>query len=110
MELPEFVTWFKDFRWPWYTPKPEEYEALLSHTEFRNYKVWSENKDRYFPDEESIIGWIEQPSIVPFLAVLPADLKKLFRDAVVEGVIERTKKRDGTYFEIFRRVNVYAER
>jgi len=31
MELPEFVTWFKDLRWPWYTPNPEEYEALLSH-------------------------------------------------------------------------------
>jgi len=91
-------------------PKPEEYEALLSRTEFRNYKVWSENKDRYFPDEESMIGWIEQPSVVPFLAVLPEGLKKLFRDAVVEGLIERTKKRDGTYFETFRRINVYAEK
>jgi len=110
MELPEFVTRFKDFRWPWYTPKPEEYEALLSRTEFRNYKVWSENKDRYFPDEESMIGWIEQPSVVPFLAVLPEGLKKLFSNTVVKRMIERTKQRDGSYFEIFRRINVYAEK
>jgi hypothetical protein len=41
--------------------------------------------------------------------VLPADLKKLFRDAVVERMIEKTKQRDGTYFETFRRINVYAE-
>jgi len=110
MELPELVTGFKDFRWPWYTPNPEEYEALLSHTEFLNYKVWKENKDRYFPDEESMIGWIEQPSIVPFLAVLPEDLKKLFRNIVVERMIERTKQQDGTYFETFRRINVYTEK
>jgi len=110
IELPEFVTRFKDFRWPWYTPTPGEYEKLLSGTEFRNYKVWKENKDRYFPDEKSMIGWIEEPSIVPFLAVLPEGLKKHFRDAVVKRMIERTKQRDGTYFEIFRRINVYAEK
>lgn len=75
---------------------------------YENYKVWGENKDRYFPDEESMAGWIEEPSIVPFLAVLPEDLKKLFRNAVVKRVIERTKQQDGTYFEIFRRINVYA--
>jgi len=110
MELPEWVAYFKSFTWPWYMAKPVEYEKLLSSTEFRNYRVWGENKDRYFPDEESMIGWIEEPSLIPFLAVLPEDLKKPFRDAVVERMIERTKQRDGTYFEIFRRINVYAEK
>lgn len=110
MELPAYVPYFKDFRWPWYMPNPEEYEALLSRTEFRNYKVWKENKDRYFPDEESIIGMVEEAGLVPFIAVLPEDLKKLFRDTVVKRMIERTKQRDGTYFEIFRRIKVYAEK
>lgn len=90
--------------------KPEEYEKLLSSSEFRNYKVRGENKDRYFSDEKSMIGWIEQPSIVPFLAVLPEDLKMRFRDTVVRRMIERTKQRDGPYFETFRRINVYAEK
>ena len=53
MVLPECVTWFKGFRWPWFIPSPEEYEALLSQTEFRNHKIWVETKDRYFPDEKS---------------------------------------------------------
>ncbi|RJS86448.1 class I SAM-dependent methyltransferase [Methanophagales archaeon] len=110
MELPEFVTSFKRFIWPWYMIKPEEYEKLLSHTEFRNYKVWGENKDRYFSDDQSMIGWIEEPSIVPFLAVLPENLKMRVRDTVVGRMIERTKQRDGTYFETFRRINVYAEK
>ena len=110
MELPAYVPYFKDFRWPWYMPKPEEYEALLSRTEFRNYKVWKENKDRYFPDEESMIGMVEEAGLVPFIAVLPEDVKRPFRDAVVERMIEKTKKRDGTYFETFRRINIYAEK
>jgi len=110
MRLKEFVTSFKSFTWPWYMTKPEEYKKLLSHTEFRNYKVWGENKDRYFSDDQSMIGWIEQPSIVPFLAVLPEDLKMRFRDTVVGRMIERTKQRDRTYFETFRRINVYAEK
>jgi trans-aconitate methyltransferase len=110
MELSEFVTGFKGFQWPWYMSNPDEYEKLLSGTVFRNYRVWGENKDRYFRDEQSMIGWIEQPGIVPFLAVLPDDLKRLFLDTVVERMIERTKQRDGTYFEIFRRLNVYAEK
>jgi trans-aconitate 2-methyltransferase len=110
MELPAYVPYFKDFRWPWYMPKSEEYEALLSRTEFRNYKVWKENKDRYFPDAESMIGMVEEAGLVPFIAVLPEDVKRPFRDAVVKRMIERTKKRDGTYFETFRRINVYAEK
>lgn len=110
MGLPECVTWFKSFRWPWYIPKPEEYEALLSNTEFPDYKVWTEKKNRYFSDEGSMIGWIEEPSIVPFLLVLPEDLKKFFRDNVVARMLERTKQRDGRYSETFMRLNVYAEK
>lgn len=110
MGLPECVTWFKGFRWPWFIPSPEEYEALLSQTEFRNRKIWVESKDRYFPDEKSMIGWIEEPSIVPFLMVLPGDLKGLFRDTVVDRMLERTKRQDGRYFETFKRLNIYAEK
>ena len=92
----------------WYMTKPKEYKKLLSHIGFRNYKVWGENKDRYFSDDQSMIGWIEESGIVPFLAVLPEDLKMRFRDTAVGRVIERTKQRDRTYFETFRRINVYA--
>jgi len=110
MDLPQFSSYFRGFTWPWYMPKVEEYEKLLSHTKFRNYKVWGENADRYFRDEKLMIGWIEQPSIVPFLAVLPENMKKLFRDLVVEKMIKRTKQPDGTCFETFRRINVHAEK
>jgi trans-aconitate methyltransferase len=110
MDLPQFSSYFGGFEWPWYMPKIEEYEKLLSRTKFRNYKVWGENADRYFRDEKLMIGWIEQPSIVPFLAVLPENMKKLFRDLVVEKMIKRTKQPDGTCFETFRRINVHAEK
>jgi trans-aconitate 2-methyltransferase len=83
MRLPAYVPYFKTFRWPWYMPRVEEYEALLSRTYFRRYWVWGENKDRYFSDEESLIRMVEEMGLVPSIAVLPEDLKQLFRDTVI---------------------------
>jgi trans-aconitate methyltransferase len=110
MELPIFKRHFENFTWLWYTPKIEYYERLLSKTKFKGYKTWGENIKYYFPDEISITGWIEQPSIIPFLAVLPEDLKILFRNTVVERIVKETKQSNGTYLEIFRRINAYAKK
>jgi trans-aconitate 2-methyltransferase len=110
MRLPMYVPYFKNFRWPWYMPSAEEYEALLSRTDFRTYRVWGENKDRYFSDEESLIRMVEEMGLVPFIAVLPEDLKQLFRDTVINRLIAKTKQPDGRCFETFRRINVYAEK
>lgn len=92
MELPAYVPYFKDFLWPWYMPKPEEYEALLSRTEFRNYKVWKENKDRYFTDEESMTGMVEEAGLVPFVAVLPEDVKRPFQGRRCRRIDRENKK------------------
>ena len=110
MKHPAFVSCFEDFRWPWYMPKPEDYETLFSRTEFRTYRIWGENKDRYFTDAESLVGMIEEAGLVPFLGILPDEKKWSFRDVVIEQVLERTKQSDGRYFETFRRINVYAEK
>ena len=91
-------------------PKPEDYETLFSRTEFRTYRIWGENKDRYFTDAESLVGMIEEAGLVPFLGILPDEKKWSFRDVVIEQVLERTKQSDGRYFETFRRINVYAEK
>jgi len=110
IEFYEFKKYFKNFVWPWYMPKINEYGKLLSKTGFKNYNAWGENIEHYFPDEKTMIGWIEQPSIIPFLAVLPKDLKDLFKGMVVEKMIKRTKQADEKYHEIFSRINVYAEK
>jgi trans-aconitate methyltransferase len=110
MRHPAFVPWFEDFQWPWYMPKPEDYEILLSRTEFRTYRVWEENKDRYFTDPESLVRMVEEAGLVPFLAVLPDEEKQSFRNVVIERLLDRTKRSDGRYFETFRRINVHAEK
>ncbi len=53
-----------------------------------------------------MIRWIDQPSIVPFLACVAEEQKKEFRDYVVKRMIEETKQSDGRCFETFRRINV----
>ena len=77
---------------------------------FRGWHIWGENADRFFPDTEAMVNWVDQPSLVPFLACVAEEDKALFREFVVGRMIEETKQPDGKCFETFRRVNVFARK
>jgi trans-aconitate 2-methyltransferase len=106
----EFIQHFANFQWPWYMPPVDKYETLVIQSGLRDVRVWGENADRFFPDAETMIKWIDQPSLVPFLAIVPDEYKATFRDFVVKRMIEETKQADGRCFETFRRINVMARR
>ena len=106
----EYAGYFEGFDWPWYMPRIDEYEKLLKESSFEDAKVWGENADRYFADAEVITKWIEQPSLVPFLKCVAGADKRLFRDTIVERMIKETIQDDGTCFETFRRVRVFAKK
>jgi trans-aconitate 2-methyltransferase len=108
MEHPDFACWFHDFEWPWFMPSVEEYDALVRRSSFGEVRVWGENADRYFPDEEAMIGWIDQPSLVPVLPHIAEPLRQSFRSFVVERMVRRTRQADGRCFETFRRINLLA--
>lgn len=110
MTSAEFSGHLDDFEWPWFMPDAESYEGILSSAGFKECRVWMEDADRYFPDERSFVGWIEQPSLVPFMTALPEESSGLFRDMVVEKTKDAALQADGTYFEAFRRINVLAVR
>lgn len=108
MAREEFYTFFARFEWPWYMPSFDEYRSLAEPSGLRNVRVWGENADRFFPDAEAMIRWIDQPSLVPFLAYIADSAKDSFRDFVVSRMIERTKQEDARCFETFRRLNISA--
>lgn len=109
MELPNYTKYFENFVWPWYMPAIEKYKSLTEEFPFTGVSVWGENADRYFPDAEAMIKWIDQPSIVPFLKCISVEKDaKSFRDTVVEAMVKETTQEDGTCFETFRRVNFRA--
>jgi trans-aconitate 2-methyltransferase len=110
MEKEEFSRFFSDFSWPWYMPTIDEYTQLVSQSELNAVKVWGENADRYFPDTEAMIGWVDQPSLVPFLACIPESNKTDFREYVIGEMIQETKQADGKCFETFRRINLFARK
>jgi trans-aconitate 2-methyltransferase len=110
MSAKKYASCFSGFDWPWYMPAVNEYRALLDEVAFAEKKVWSENTDTYFKTAEELIGWIDQPSIVPFLSCVAGRDRRRFRNAVVERMIEETLRDDGTYFETFRRINVLARK
>ena len=108
MNKKEYREYFKGYSWPWFMPTIEEYQKLAKEAEFSEIEIWGENADRYFEDTETMIKWIDQPSIVPFLKHIPQPEKENFRNYVVEQMIKETKQEDGTCFETFRRVNMKA--
>ena len=111
MKLKEFAIYFKEFEWPWYMPRVEEYAVFVKRFAFKEVKVWGENADRFFKNAKDMIAWIEQPSIVPFLKYISDDtMKRTFRDLVVDKMIKETLQEDGTCFETFRRVNLFARK
>jgi trans-aconitate 2-methyltransferase len=105
-----YAAYFRTFDWPWYMPAIDEYCALLDEVPFAEKKVWGENADKYFESPEAMTKWIDQPSLVPFLACIAGRDRQRFRDAVVERMIGETMQQDGSCFETFRRINVLARK
>jgi len=110
MSQEDFSAYFANFQWPWYMPTINEYAFLVRSTGLAGAEVWGENADRFFADAEEMVRWVDQPSIVPFLACVPDQQKSQFRDFVVGRMIAETRQDDGRCFETFRRVNVYARK
>jgi trans-aconitate methyltransferase len=108
MQLPEYEEYFAGFEWPWYFPELQKYQELVHQSQFKEVKVWGENADRFFPDAAAINKWIDNPSLVPLLEVVPDMQKQDFRNYVVEKMIAATQQKDGRCFETFRRINVWA--
>jgi trans-aconitate 2-methyltransferase len=107
--MPRYQTYFEGMEWPWFMPSVGDYDALVRRHGFSEWKVWMENADRLFTEDE-LVRWIDQPSIVPFLARVMREDKQGFRDEIVQRMLERTRNPNGKYFETFRRLNVRAKK
>lgn len=105
---PMFTRYFQDFYWPWFMPTVEEYGSLVRRSPFGETRVWGENADRFFPDKNAMINWIDQPSLVPLLTYVAEPDKAAFREYVIERMIDETLLDDGRCFETFRRINLFA--
>ena len=108
MRKPEYAVHFAEFEWPFYMPAQQEYERLVAEAGFSAYSVDCEKRDRLFTDAGEMAAWIDQPSIVPFLDVLPQELKPAFRTDVIQRTLDRALQADGRCLETFRRLRVMA--
>jgi trans-aconitate methyltransferase len=107
MAQPTYEPGFHNLEWPWYMPTPDDYRRLASQFPCRELRVCGENADRFFPDAETMIRWIDQPCLVPFLpCVAPAD-REAFRTEVIERMVQATCQPDSQCFELFRRLHVF---
>lgn len=106
----KYKQYFNDFEWPWYMPTKNDYEKIIVASGFSTYSITEVNRYRFFSNEDEMIKWIDQPSIVPFISIIPNEIKGEFRDDVVNSMLERTLQKDGTCFETFRRIHIIASK
>jgi len=110
MATPPFSNAFAGFRWPWFFPSLPEYEALLGASPFQAWRAWTGHREQRFPTSDALVGWLDNPCLIPFVQALPSDLRRPFRDGIVDAVLAATRQADGTYLEPFERVNVLAHK
>lgn len=106
----KYQEFFKDFEMPWFMPSKSDYEKLIAPVGYSDFTITEVNRDRYFPTSEEMIKWIDQPCIVPFIECIPDMRKSTFRKEVIEAILKRARQPDGTCFETFRRLLVYARK
>jgi trans-aconitate 2-methyltransferase len=106
----EYRAAFDNFAWAWFMPSVEQYEQLVAEVPFADARVWGEVADRHFPTVEAMVGWIDQPSLVPFRQHLDAATGERFRAEVIARMTRRTCEADGRCFETFRRINMLARK
>ena len=91
-------------------PSKSQYEELISSIGFSDFTITEVNRDRHFSNAEEMIRWIDQLCIVPFLKCIPNKEKAIFRDEVISEMMKKTRQPNGTYFETFRRLKIYAKK
>ena len=91
-------------------PSAIEYQKELSQSPFQNVEVREEYMERIFPSTDPLIKWIDQPCLVPFLAVIDEKDKQAFRDTVVAQMVERTEQTGGGFLELFCRLDAFARK
>lgn len=109
MGYEEYAPYFEAFEWPWYMPTLDEYQEMAASAGFPELSLWGEVADRYFADVDTMVRWIDQPSIIPFLGQIPETQQHAFRGTVVARMVEETRQEDATCFETFRRINVLGK-
>ncbi len=110
MSCSPFSAAFVDFCWPWFFSSLTEYETLLTASPFSDWRVSIQRKDQSFVDADALIGWVDNPCLIPFLQGLPTGLRRPFRDRVVDAMLARCVQPDGKYLERFQRLNLWARR
>jgi trans-aconitate 2-methyltransferase len=105
-----FQPYFSRFVWPWYMSGVDEYLSLVTESgAWADVRVTGENADRTMTRDE-LVRWLDQPSLVPFLEVLPPGDKAAFREAAVAAMLAATQRGEDQYFECFRRIDVSARK
>lgn len=105
-----YRAYFEDFEIPWFMPSKDYYEELIAPIGYSDVTITEVNRDRYFPTSEDLIKWIDQPCIVPFIERISDRLKVKYRQEVIDAMLEKAQRPDGTCFETFRRLQVFARK
>jgi trans-aconitate methyltransferase len=110
MDNPRFKRFFTKESWPWFLYSIDEYREFLAPYAFRDLQLWEDRIEYVFHDAAALISWVEMPCLIPFLKLLPKKEQQPFHDAVIQHMVEICAQSDGTFMELFVRLNVFARK
>jgi trans-aconitate methyltransferase len=95
---------------PWYFATPGHYFDLLLDSPFAGseMRVWSVAQLRDLGDEASFRSWFRAQVALSVIRLLPEDLHARYENEVLSRLLPRCHLDDGSYAEIYVRINVDA--
>lgn len=106
----KYRNYFRSFQWPWYMPEVSQYKKMVETAGFLAAEILEENRDTYFENADALTAWIDQPSLVPFMEVLPEDIGMKFRQEIIDEMLQKTVQPGERYLEVFRRIYLRADK
>ena len=106
----KYQRFFKDFKFPYYFPTPQEYKPLLLHAHLEPIRVELMVKDMKFPDAEGMMGWL-RTTWLPFTERVPVELREEFINDIAEGYLDiHPPNKDGSIHVDMVRLEVEARK
>ena len=107
MHQQRFQNDFADFQWPWFMPTIKEYESLIYSFSFADTRIWGEDEEWFF-NENELVDWVDGFCLAPFLSHINKMRRGIFRQQVIDEMLNKVRMPGGRFCEMLKRLNVHA--
>lgn len=86
--IDKYKKFFRDFKFPWKFLRLKENMKILEDAKFSNVSIETYISDYKFESKDDLFGYLKAASMVPFLTLLPEEIKSDFERDFLEIYLE----------------------